>query len=123
MGWYQSGGNQVYLVVPLRHRVTGRTVVVAVTHLKAKGGEKNERTRADQVTELLGRVQCSVAGVWAKVDGGGDRGARSPINNLVPVLIMGDFNSDPGGDGWTCAGDMLGTSGRLEDRGPFLRSA
>lgn len=103
MGWYSDGcslfwktsafellserrmgyriGNQVFLLAALRHRASQKCIVVAVTHLKAKPTEENEKVRCKQVEELLEQAYQMTEELREKE---GD----------VPVLIMGDFNAD-----------------------------
>jgi hypothetical protein len=105
MGWYSDGccfffkkevfelvavergnytlGNQVYIVATLRHRASHKSVVVAVTHLKAQC--KNEMIRCIQVDELLRRAEHAASQV------------KQNEGQEVPVLIIGDLNADPPG--------------------------
>lgn len=76
-------GTQVLVVATLQHIQSQRHLVVAVTHLKARKNEENERVRCEQVKELLGHVGEEVDAV------------TSLTGDQVPVLIMGDFNADP----------------------------
>lgn len=106
MGWYSDGcalfwkrdsfdlvntqngdckiGNQGYIVATLRHRMTGRAIVVAVTHLKAQRSKTNEWIRCCQVEELLVAVDVEARET-----------ATNDSVNGVPILIIGDFNADP----------------------------
>jgi endonuclease/exonuclease/phosphatase family metal-dependent hydrolase len=82
--YYQSGKNQGLIVATLRHIVSGKAMIVAVTHLKARRGSANEQIRWNQVQELLDVVQQEVT--------------QTTVNDSVdhvPVLILGDFNADP----------------------------
>lgn len=105
MGWYSDGaclawkksvfqllwehrgeykvGNQVFILAALRHKATGRVLIVAVTHLKAQKGSENESMRLLQVQELLESIDKAAAFVQT-------RGHEDP-----PVLILGDFNAEP----------------------------
>lgn len=103
MGWYSDGcalfwqpsfelvseqrreysvGNQVYMIVTLRHVATGHHVIVAVTHLKAQKGAAQERVRCHQVDELLDSIS---------------KRASVLVQNhkAVSVIVTGDFNADP----------------------------
>jgi mRNA deadenylase 3'-5' endonuclease subunit Ccr4 len=106
MGWYSDGcclfwkkdlfqlvsefrqeykmGNQVMIHVVLRHRPTGKSVVVAVTHLKAQSNEQNEMIRSKQIEELMERVEETV-----------QRVKKTDDVSEVPTVIVGDFNADP----------------------------
>jgi mRNA deadenylase 3'-5' endonuclease subunit Ccr4 len=81
---YQQG-NQVYLIVALRHLATGKIMEFAMTHLKAGQGVKNEVLRSVQVQELMHRLSCSA------LSASKEHGVE--LNN-IPVILMGDFNSD-----------------------------
>ena len=76
-----SVGTQVLIVASLKHKESGETLVVAVTHLKARKNDQNERTRRAQVEELLETV--------------GKFTARNPEDKPWPVLVLGDLNADP----------------------------
>lgn len=106
MGWYSDGcalfwnnqvfelisqrhhgyslGNQVALHVILRHRVTSKSLVVIVTHLKSKCNAVNENIRTKQIQELLIQVEETVQTVVSRDDD----------FNKMPVLILGDFNTE-----------------------------
>jgi len=76
--------NQNAIVCVLRdRRVAGGVLVVAVTHLKAKGGEENEAKRRHQVGELLDKVAAL------------KQHAETTHKCRVRALILGDFNSPP----------------------------
>lgn len=78
---HYKSGNQVILLVALRHRASLRLILVAVTHLKAQKSDKNELIRCAQVDELLERVR--------------NEEKRLAANGDVATLIIGDFNSEP----------------------------
>jgi endonuclease/exonuclease/phosphatase family metal-dependent hydrolase len=78
-----SVGNQVYMIVTLRHIATGHPVVVAVTHLKAQQGFVQEKVRCHQVDELLDSISKRAQSLLEK--------REEPVS----VLILGDFNADP----------------------------
>lgn len=106
MGWYSDGcalfwnskffemvshrshgyslGNQVALHVVLRHRLTSKSLVVVVTHLKSKCNAINDQIRTKQIQELLAQVEDTVQSVLTSSD-----------RSNVPILILGDFNTDP----------------------------
>jgi mRNA deadenylase 3'-5' endonuclease subunit Ccr4 len=76
------GGNQVYIIATLRHKQSDRHLVVAVTHLKAQKGEKNEEARRKQIAELLEKLDE-------------ERQRIKAGSEDIPVLILGDFNAEP----------------------------
>lgn len=103
MGWYSDGcalfwqpsfefvselrreysvGNQIYMIVTLRHVATGHHVIAAVTHLKAQKGAAQERVRCHQVDELLDSITKRAALLVQN-------------HNAVSVIVLGDFNADP----------------------------
>lgn len=70
-------GSQVGLLASLEHKKTCQTIIVGVTHLKAKA--ENEQIRSAQVHELLEEMEK----------------LRQTSNDpTAPLLILGDFNSD-----------------------------
>ncbi|KAJ8336090.1 hypothetical protein SKAU_G00394330 [Synaphobranchus kaupii] len=71
--------NQVAVIQTLRCRATGRSLCVAVTHLKARSGW--ERLRSAQGSDLLRNLQAASGGRCG-----------------VPLLVCGDFNAEPGED-------------------------
>lgn len=79
-----SVGNQVYILVTLRHLSTNRDIQVAVTHLKAKTGDKNDEIRGQQVEQLIRVFQES---------------SSTSCENMkeygFPILVLGDFNTEP----------------------------
>jgi mRNA deadenylase 3'-5' endonuclease subunit Ccr4 len=86
-GAYEMGsGSQVYTIATMRHVATDRVLVVAMTHLKAGKTIENEIVRVGQVEELLGAVQASAQNA-------------AKLGNIaldeIPVVVAGDFNSDP----------------------------
>ena len=81
---YQQG-NQVYLILTMRHLETGKIMIFAVTHLKAGKGVDKEVLRTAQVKELMQRLESSVSSASR------DQGVEL---NDIPVILMGDFNSD-----------------------------
>ncbi|GAX14633.1 hypothetical protein FisN_6Lh418 [Fistulifera solaris] len=107
MGWYSDGcalfwnrqvfelvsqrhhgysvGNQVALHVVLRYRSSNRLLVVVVTHLKAKCNATNEMIRMKQLQELLVRIDETIRDVQSK----------DHDSNQTPVILLGDFNTDP----------------------------
>jgi len=81
---YSTGGN-VYLIATFMHLESGRSIVCAVTHLKSRRGMDNDRIRMQQTKELMGNV-VSVSNTDANI---------SNCNvDEIPIVIMGDFNSD-----------------------------
>ena len=75
--------NQVYIIVPLQIKRTQRCIVVAATHLKAKGGITNEQTRQSQALEIRRRSEQMAKQL--KELGWKD----------VSIIILGDFNTEP----------------------------
>jgi mRNA deadenylase 3'-5' endonuclease subunit Ccr4 len=104
MGWYSDGcclfwkkdtfelisekrleykvGSQVMIVAALRHKPSGKQIVVAVTHLKAQNSDTNELIRRRQVDELLEQVDDAVA-------------AATELGDIKNILVLGDFNAEP----------------------------
>ena len=80
-------GNQLCILASLRHRASGKVIVVAVTHLKAKRSEGNEETRKGQVLQLLSSIDVEVRKLTTSSAKSGQ--------DAVPIIILGDFNSDP----------------------------
>mmetsp|Transcript_35142 Transcript_35142/g.76938 ORF Transcript_35142/g.76938 Transcript_35142/m.76938 type:complete len:518 (+) Transcript_35142:187-1740(+) len=85
-------GTQVYLLATLKHKESGRVVVVAVTHLKASKSKENERIRTQQAMELVDVLAAKASEVATSI-GLSERD--------IPIIIMGDFNSEPTGEGYT----------------------
>ena len=81
-----SCSSQVYSVATLKHNYTGKVLIVAATHLKAGKGVIKEEIRAGQVREFLDIIQESAKNVTKK--------EKIDIDE-VPIIAMGDFNSDP----------------------------
>ena len=82
-------GTQVYLLATLRHKESGRPIVVAVTHLKASKNEENARIRALQSEELLAILQEKAASIAES--------SKSEARE-VPTIVLGDFNAEPSED-------------------------
>ena len=88
---FQKRG-QVYIIATLKHLESGELIVIGVTHLKAKKGRVNERDRTAQVDELLRETK---------------KHAKSMHNDhhqikQIPIIVMGDFNSEPNSEVSTC---------------------
>ena len=81
-------GTQVYLLATLRHKESGRPIVVAVTHLKASKSEENARIRALQSQELLEILQEKAARI----------AENCSDTREVPTIVLGDFNAEPSED-------------------------
>lgn len=77
-------GSQAFIIATLRHKQSGRHVVVGVTHLKARNSVNNEKIRMRQVCELLEKLEEE----RNSIEEGSDE-------TKVPILILGDFNADP----------------------------
>lgn len=69
--------NQVYIIACLRHKRSNKDILVLVTHLKAKNGEKNESIRSKEIQILTKLLE-----------------ERRKVQN-IPILILGDFNATP----------------------------
>ena len=80
-------GNQLCLLTTLRHRASGKIILVAVTHLKAKNSENNENIRKQQVAQLLISIDKEVGELKAT--------AIDNSTDNVPILVLGDFNAAP----------------------------
>jgi endonuclease/exonuclease/phosphatase (EEP) superfamily protein YafD len=68
------------LVVTLADSLSGRTIVLGCTHLKAKAGAEEEVVRGRQAAEAAARVVRA-----------GEKAGRNPV-----LLLAGDFNAGPG---------------------------
>ena len=77
--WDSPLANQCAILAKLRDKRSGKTALVATTHLKAKAGEVERAARLSQTRQLLALVS-------AKAMHAGER---------IPVILCGDFNSDP----------------------------
>ena len=97
-------GNQKYIIATLFHRDSGRTIVVAVTHLKAQNNSTCEKIRTQQANELIDSVN-NVIHTVASND-------NLPTTS-IPTILMGDFNSDPDGDEKTCIKSVLSRQPQL----------
>ena len=93
---FQKRG-QVYIIATLQHLQSKHLVTVAVTHLKAKKGRVNERDRTAQAKELLHEAKRHAK--TAQFD--------QHLNKQIPVVIMGDFNSDISDKTCTCIPTVL----------------
>jgi len=83
--------NQNAVVCLLRDKLTSNMLVVATTHLKAKGGAESERLRSQQIEQLMGRIKAMRAKAQAALAEAGLPGGGA----VIPVLLSGDFNSPP----------------------------
>lgn len=121
MGWYSDGcclfwkqtifdlvsehrfnfkvGSQGAMIVVLRHRQSQKSIVVAITHLKAQQNKANEKIRYMQVDELLDRIEITAV-QSAACDG-------IDVKD-VPILILGDFNADPPAQNFTTSDSAVG---------------
>lgn len=86
-------GNQGYIITTLFHRDSGRTIVVAATHLKAQNNSICEKIRTQQANELIDSINDVIHTLASETN--------IPTTN-IPIIMMGDFNADPGGDDSTC---------------------
>lgn len=78
------------MITTMRHIQSQRTVVFAVTHLKSGKGIEKEAIRSRQVEQLISKVNLTAQEISEKISS--EEGGGSPID--VPIVIMGDFNSD-----------------------------
>lgn len=92
-GSYEDS-SQVYLICTLKHINTGQVILFSVTHLKAGKDTDNECKRGLQCRNLLERIQIFES---SKMEGSKDN---------TPMVIMGDFNSDPREEG-SCINKIL----------------
>ena len=93
-------GKQVFLIAVLRHRPTGRDIIVSVTHLKAQQSEVNEKIRTLQANELVSEVMQVAKNITQSV-------SASSVGG-VPILLIGDFNTEPKGENMTCIPTIVG---------------
>lgn len=81
-GYYRaqdgSERGQGYIVAPLLHKTSNRTVVVATTHLKAKISNENEAIRESMIIQLLGRIAA----------------VQETLPTGTAVVLAADFNAD-----------------------------
>lgn len=80
-------GNQAGVVLALSEAGSERPIIVATTHLKAKGGPVNDALRARQIAQLLAAVRSMRSRLAAAL--------RLPSEHAIPVVVTGDMNSDP----------------------------
>ena len=74
---YTENNSQIFIAAKLTHKKTRKTIKVAVTHLKAKGGKDKDEIRMKQVQRLI-------------------QALKDDENSIEsPLLIMGDFNTGP----------------------------
>ena len=83
------------------------TLVVAATHLKAKGGAANEEKRRAQVAAVLAAVdRTTAAAAGAVAVGGGSAGGGSESGSggghVIGAVLLGDFNTDAYEDECAC---------------------
>jgi endonuclease/exonuclease/phosphatase family metal-dependent hydrolase len=85
-----SAGTQVYLLATLRHKLSGKLVLVAVTHLKASKSDENAMIRELQSAELLRAIE-EKAKAMSDAEGCGN---TPGIHACVPTIVLGDFNAE-----------------------------
>jgi mRNA deadenylase 3'-5' endonuclease subunit Ccr4 len=110
---FKAGGNQVYIICTLRHLQSGKEIIVVVTHLKAKNSDTNEQIRTEQVKELMHCVSSYNTSIVLHDDGSSSSSSSSSSSggaDHVPIIILGDFNADPYGEGKTCIKSILSHS-------------
>lgn len=78
-----STGTQVHLLATLKHKASGKIILVAVTHLKASKSEENAKIRGLQSAELWDILREKAASI-------ADKEACD-----VPIIVLGDFNAEP----------------------------
>lgn len=88
---------QVFIIATLRHIPSQRLITVAVTHLKAKKGQVNERVRTDQIIQLLQDTAQHSEHV----------SLLQNYSQNIPIIIMGDFNAEVEGKDVTCIPTVL----------------
>lgn len=80
-------GNQAAIVLALSEDGSRRPLIVATTHLKAKGGPLNDALRARQAAQLLAAVRSMRSRISSALG--------LPSESHIPVIVTGDMNSDP----------------------------
>ncbi|GMH39273.1 hypothetical protein BSKO_07171 [Bryopsis sp. KO-2023] len=82
----------------LKDKESGRDVLVATTHLKAKNGEGNEDTRTKQVSQMATWIGDMIAVHDDAKSNGASEPGRSNSSSPPPdpaIIICGDFNDVP----------------------------
>jgi mRNA deadenylase 3'-5' endonuclease subunit Ccr4 len=97
--------NQVYTIATMRHLETECVMLLAVTHLKSGKGIDMEKIRMVQVQELKNHIH-QIAEVTCKEK-------RLALED-IPIIVMGDFNSDPSED-QSCIGGFVSISSQCGD--------
>lgn len=105
-----GAGKQVYLIAILRHRPTGRDVVVAVTHLKAQDSEISEKIRSLQAVELVKEVSHVAQALLLRPENRDYKTNQvaSSSTAKVPIILLGDFNAEPYGECRECIPSIVG---------------
>jgi len=103
-------GKQVYLIAVLRHKPTGRDLVIAVTHLKAQDSETTEKIRTLQARELVKEVSHVAQGLLSRSEDNSRDVTRRDDSSVgkVPILLLGDFNAEPYGEYRACIPSIIG---------------
>lgn len=70
-----------FVLLKLKSLQHNREILVGATHLKAKAGTKEEKTRVAQISEVIKKIN----GIHSNI----------PVTVPVPVVLVGDFNTDP----------------------------
>ena len=117
-------GKQVYLIAVLRHKPTGRDLVIAVTHLKAQDSEPTEKIRTLQARELVTEVSHVAQGLLSRSEDNASRDVTQRDDSSVekvPILLLGDFNAEPHGEYRACIPSIIGQN--AEDRNNIAENA
>ena len=77
--------SQVALLARMARTSGTDSFIVSATHLKSKKGEKNEIRRTEQLKQLMIALSSM------------QKGSQTGGTEKEPVLILGDFNTDPTG--------------------------
>lgn len=88
-------GTQIYLIAILRHLASGQSITVATTHLKAQNNIQNEKIRTCQAQQLIQILSQHIT----TNDSASSKG--------MPLIVAGDFNSEPFALGNTCIHTIL----------------
>ncbi|KAF6265890.1 Endonuclease/exonuclease/phosphatase [Scenedesmus sp. NREL 46B-D3] len=91
---------QGFVTALLHDKQSGRSLLVAATHLKAKAGVDNEQTRVHQACQLLQELENvqerqQVLQLQQQPPAGSSNGASSSRGVPPAVLLCGDFNTTP----------------------------
>ncbi|EIE22477.1 DNase I-like protein [Coccomyxa subellipsoidea C-169] len=89
-------GKQGMLQVLLRDQLSGRHVIFAGTHLKAKAGEANAAARELQARQMMERLASAHQAASSNECNPENGSSTEPDRQKTPVVILcGDFNDSP----------------------------